>query len=237
LKPDTTASTHKTQRRRRGLFEHGLNQSWCSSRSTKNGSNDEAMRKQTEATTKQCVICLAQGFEGTPVCNLEIQLSFRSRHWHWSAQRTGNQCGVDERSDGEGGLQVQEGHGSLESIGLVVTQSVNQHTMKPEDAADFEQEAKWVTPDPSRTPHCKVCKTQGCMHFRRGFAHLLALNQVRPAPKGPARQTFSALPPPSRGLSLCEATKQHNDTRLCSCSINHSQRNTRGLWESCDVFS
>eukprot|EP00802_Teleaulax_amphioxeia_P007492 Tamp_07498.p1 GENE.Tamp_07498~~Tamp_07498.p1 ORF type:complete len:525 (+),score=63.01 Tamp_07498:267-1841(+) len=41
----------------------------------------------------------------------------------------------------------------------------------------FEREEAWVTPDPSRMPHCKVCKTQGCMHFRRGFAHLLALNQ------------------------------------------------------------
>jgi hypothetical protein len=44
--------------------------------------------------------------------------------------------------------------------------------------AEFEREEVWVTPDPSRMPHCKVCKTQGCMHFRRGFAHLLALNQV-----------------------------------------------------------
>jgi hypothetical protein len=49
--------------------------------------------------------------------------------------------------------------------------------------AEFEREEVWVTPDPSRMPHCKVCKTQGCMHFRRGFAHLLALNQVLNRPR------------------------------------------------------
>jgi hypothetical protein len=49
--------------------------------------------------------------------------------------------------------------------------------------AEFEREEVWVTPDSSRMPHCKVCKTQGCMHFRRGFAHLLALNQVRTRPR------------------------------------------------------
>eukprot|EP00960_Hanusia_phi_P033733 750624-Hanusia_phi.AAC.3 len=36
----------------------------------------------------------------------------------------------------------------------------------------------WQVPDMSLMPHCKSCKHQGCMHFRRGFAHLLALNQV-----------------------------------------------------------
>ena len=56
--------------------------------------------------------------------------------------------------------------------------------MKQDDVngGDFTREAMWVTPDSSRMPHCKVCKIQGCMHFRRGFAHLLALNQVRLVP-------------------------------------------------------
>ena len=50
--------------------------------------------------------------------------------------------------------------------------------MKADEITTYSRETMWVTPDPSRTPHCKVCKAQGCMHFRRGFAHLLAQNPV-----------------------------------------------------------
>ena len=37
----------------------------------------------------------------------------------------------------------------------------------------------WATPPQGQMPMCKICKRQGCSHFRRGFAHLLALNPVR----------------------------------------------------------
>ncbi|EKX36056.1 hypothetical protein GUITHDRAFT_146093 [Guillardia theta CCMP2712] len=46
-------------------------------------------------------------------------------------------------------------------------------------AGESMRMGNWATPPQGQMPMCKICKRQGCSHFRRGFAHLLALNPVR----------------------------------------------------------
>jgi hypothetical protein len=63
-------------------------------------------------------------------------------------------------------------------LGAANIEGMGKGCIRVEDADGEDRDPVWVTPDSSRMPHCKICNAQGCMHFRRGYAHLLALNLV-----------------------------------------------------------
>jgi len=74
------------------------------------------------------------------------------------------------------------GLGKTESdntLAVVKAASAHRPAPPPPNGGGSSRDNQYV-PGPQHMPYCRKCNRQGCFHFRRGFAHLLAQNQVPP---------------------------------------------------------
>ena len=80
---------------------------------------------------------------------------------------------LDSNSSGPGKTE------SDNTLAVVKAASAHRPAPPPPNGGGSSRDNQYV-PGPQHMPYCRKCNRQGCFHFRRGFAHLLAQNQVPP---------------------------------------------------------